>query len=301
MQPSLPPPSAAMPLDTLHEGWAEALGQVLREERREWQRERELTAAEHRRIVAELEAQLATIKLELFQLVAAKLAEVKNGEPGEKGAKGEPGEPGPKGEQGERGESAPGSPGEPGELGPSGEPGKDGVDGKDGASGPPGAFSEPREWTEGSVTYECELVTHEGSTWYARRDTASGPPGPDWLLVAAAGAPGRDAPAGEVCGLYDPKREYHRLDLVSFHGSEWRAKRDKPGALPGDGWALAGQAGSRGKQGERGEKGPPGAAGPTIVDWAIEEYRAAPIMSDGSIGPVLDVRTFFELYHGESR
>jgi hypothetical protein len=38
----------------------------------------------------------------------------------------------------------------------------------------------------------------------------------------------------------------------------------------------------------------------TIVDWAIEEYRAAPIMSDGSIGPVLDVRGFFDLYHREA-
>jgi hypothetical protein len=33
----------------------------------------------------------------------------------------------------------------------------------------------------------------------------------------------------------------------------------------------------------------------------IEGYRAAPLYGDGSAGPVLDMRQFFELYHGEAR
>jgi hypothetical protein len=319
---------------TLRDGWAEALGRILADERREWQRERELVVAEHRRVIAE-------IKLELFEAVAAKLAEVKDGEPGPPGERGEPGppggigergepgEPGPAGLQGARGEPGergePGSPGEPGPPGERGEPGEaiegppgargepgergeaiqgpSGPPGEKGVPGPPGAFLEPLEWKAGTVHYECQIVTYAGSTWYAHRDTASQPPGDDWVLIAAAGAPGHDAPVGEVCGLFDPAREYHRFDLVSWHGSEWRARHDQPGALPGDGWTLSGQVGSRGKPGEKGERGecgPAGPPGPVIVEWAVEEYRAAPILSDGSIGPVLDARGFFELYDGEA-
>jgi integrin beta 3 len=90
------------------------------------------------------------------------------------------------------------------------------------------------------------------------------------------------------------------FDLVSWHGSEWRARRDEPGPLPGDGWALSGQAGSRGKTGEPGERGPAGLSGATIAEWAINDYRAAPIMSDGTTGAVLDLRNFFELFYAES-
>jgi hypothetical protein len=321
-----------MPLDALQEGWAEALGQILKQERREWERERELAAADHRRIVAELEARLAVIKLELFQTVAEKMAALHDGAPGENGEPGPPGRngeqgppgesiagpPGGPGERGERGEPGPsgrngepgppgesiaGLPGEPGERGERGEPGLDGRDGLPGLQGPPGAFSEPREWPEGGITYRCELVTHQGSTWYARCDTASCPPGKDWLLVAAAG---ENAPVGEVCGLHDPAKVYRKFDLVVRDGAEWRAKSDNPGLLPGAGWQLSAEQGKRGKPGEKGERGEKGATGPageglTIVDWAINDYRAAPIMSDGSIGPVLDMRGFFERFHGEAR
>jgi hypothetical protein len=290
---------------TLRDGWADALGRVLADERREWQRERELVVAEHRRALAEF-------KLEVIEAVRAKLAEVRNGEPGligERGPQGERGEPGEPGERGERGVAGQdgavgpvGARGEPGERG-EGVPGIPGPPGERGAPGPPGAFSEPIEWKQGGVHYERQIVTHAGSVWYARHDTASEPPGDDWVLIAAAGAPGRDAPIGEVCGLFDPKRIYQRFDLVTWHGSEWRAKYDQPGALPGDGWAMAGSVGGRGKQGERGAQGPAGPPGPSlsIVDWAIEKFRAAPILSNGTIGAVLDMRSFFELYHAEAK
>jgi integrin beta 3 len=153
------------------------------------------------------------------------------------------------------------------------------------------------------VHYERQVVAHDGSTYCAKRDTAATPPSDDWVLLArcgAAGPPGLDAPIGEVCGLYQPTRVYRKFDLVSMNGSEWRAKREDPGPLPGDGWALSGQVGGRGKPGERGERGPAGPPGPTIADWAIDEYRAVPIMSDGTLGAVLDIRGFFELYHGET-
>jgi hypothetical protein len=213
--------------DTLLDGWTDALGQALAIERREWQRERDLATIEHRRIVAELQAEIASFKLDLHLLVHEKLAAVQDGPPGPQGEAGERGEPG---------EAITGPPGEQGIQGPPGEP---------------------------------------------------GPPGPVPYV-------------GEVRGLYDAARLYRVFDLVSWHGSEWRARHDDPGPLPGDGWALSGQAGSRGKAGDRGERGPPGPSGATIVDWAIEDYRAAPIMSDGTTGAVLDVRNFFELYYGES-
>lgn len=287
--------------DTLHDGWADALGRVLASERREWQREREIATTDHRRIVAELQAEAANFRLKLTELVAAKLSDLPAGGKGEKGESGDsivgpagpPGPVGPPGEgiagpQGERGER--GLPGEA-TIGPPGEPGP---------PGPPGAFPEVREWTEGAVHYGHQVVAHHGSTYYARRDTASRPPGDDWTLLASSGERGLDAPVGEVCGLYERTRTYRKFDVASWHGSEWRAKYDDPGPLPGDGWALSGQVGGRGKPGERGPVGPAGPPGPTIVDWAVEEYRAAPIMSDGSIGGVLDVRAFFELYHGEA-
>jgi hypothetical protein len=87
---------------------------------------------------------------------------------------------------------------------------------------------------------------------------------------------------------------------VTFNGSEWRAKEDDPGAIPGAGWAMAAVRGSRGKAGEKGERGPPGPATLSIVDWATtDDFRALPIMSDGSLGPPLDLRQLFEQYHLE--
>lgn len=124
---------------------------------------------------------------------------------------------------------------------------------------------------------------------------AGGKPGPQ----GEPGPPGPEPHVGEVCGLHDPERQYRKYDLVSFHDSEWRARRDDPGELPGDGWAISARAGSRGKPGEKGDRGVPGAPAPTIARWERRDYRAVPVMSDGSVGPPLDLREFFELYHAE--
>lgn len=165
-----------------------------------------------------------------------------------------------------------------------------------GPPGPPGKLTGIKAWAPG-VHYEGEPVTHDGSTWCALRDTAEPPPHDDWLLIAERG---RDSPKGEVRGAYDAAQDYRQFDLVCWHGSEWRAKVDNPGELPGDGWALAAQRGSRGKDGERGLQGPPGSAAAAIVRWQIDEFRAVPVMSDGSTGPPLDLRALFEQYHSEA-
>jgi hypothetical protein len=123
-----------------------------------------------------------------------------------------------------------------------------------------------------------------------------GPPGPP-------GEPGETPYVGEVFALFDPAAEYRKFDLVSLNGSQWRAKRDAPGPLPGDGWAIAGQVGKRGEAGQRGERGlqgPPGPPGAVIAKWSVRDYVAVPVMSDGSAGPPLDLRGFFEQYHVEA-
>ena len=126
-----------------------------------------------------------------------------------------------------------------------------------------------------------------------------GPTGPEGV-PGPPGAPGEVPYVGEVCGLFDPEREYRRYDLVSLHGAEWRAKCNAPGPLPGEGWALAAKAGDRGKRGEIGPRGERGMPAATVSEWQVRDYRAVPVMSDGSIGPALDLRMLFEQYHSEA-
>lgn len=163
---------------------------------------------------------------------------------------------------------------------------------------PPSArFPVVAAWDD-RVHYEGSLVAHKGATWQATRDTAREPPHEDWALLAAPGASGRDAYAGEVRGLWQPSGVYRKHDLVAFGGSEWRARRDDPGPLPGDGWALSAGQGSRGQKGERGDPGKPGA---DLAGWVLDGYRVTPIMTDGRTGPPLDLAALFEQYHAESR
>lgn len=152
---------------------------------------------------------------------------------------------------------------------------------KDGVPGPVGPRGEPGEAIQGPQGEPGEAI-----------QGPMGPPGP-------AG----DVPyVGEVCGLFDPERCYRKYDLVTLHGAEWRARCDEPGILPGDGWSLAAKAGERGKRGDigpRGERGLP-ASTVAIAEWVVRDFRAVPVMSDGSVGPPLDLRAAFEAYHTEA-
>jgi hypothetical protein len=282
--------------DALLDGWTDALGATLADAERQWQRGLELLQAQHR-------AELAEFKNELRAIVETRLASLQDGAPGETGPAGPPGEAGPRGEPGvglpgpEGEQGIPGPPGAAGAQGPAGPPGPLG---QRGPAGPPGTFPECRVWLAG-ISYQGEVVTHDRSTWCAVRDTAAAPPGADWVLLAEGG---RDAPVGRVCGLYDPNTDYRLFDLVTFNRSEWRARRDNPGPLPGDGWAMSAQAGKSGKPGDPGPAGPPGPIGAPgrtlrVTDWAIEDYRAVPIFSDGSVGAALDLRAIFERFLAE--
>jgi hypothetical protein len=168
-----------------------------------------------------------------------------------------------------------------------------------GLEGPPGKFAAVKIWQRG-VHYESELVACGGSTYCAQRDTAEEPPHDDWILIAARGADGIVPYIGEVRGLHNIEEQYRKFDIVVLNGAEWRAKKDDPGPLPGDGWSLSAQKGVRGERGDRGdrgERGQPGKPAPTITTWEVQGYRAVPIMSDGSLGPALDLKECFAQYN----
>jgi hypothetical protein len=82
---------------------------------------------------------------------------------------------------------------------------------------------------------------------------------------------------------------------------------DHPGICPGDDWQLMsrqgkpgrrGETGERGMRGEKGDKGERGQDAPTIVSWQLdrERYRASPLMSNGTVGPMLELRGLFEQF-----
>jgi len=97
-----------------------ALGQVVAQQRKNWDRERELYEAKCRTTIAELQAVVVDLQAKVDRALMA----VRNGE------QGLPGLQGPQGEQGERGLQ--------GLAGPAGERGERGQDGSPGLVGPPG-------------------------------------------------------------------------------------------------------------------------------------------------------------------
>ena len=99
--------------------------------------------------------------------------------------------------------------------------------------------------------------------------------------------------ARRIRGTHDPKAEYFANDLVAKDGASFVAKRNNPGPLPGDGWQLLARQGQRGVAGERGA---PGRDAPRFVGWVVDRgaFTVAPKLSDGSTGPVLELRALFE-------
>ncbi len=178
--------------------------------------------------------------------------------------------PGPPGQEGKRGPT--------GESGARGEPGKQGPAGLAGAPGEPGGQGpqgQPGERGQRGPGGEC------------------GPPGP----VGPPAYPGR------ACGLYDAQAKYRALDVVTHNGSEWRARSDSPGPLPGDDWLLGAKKGEPGKPGPRGpqgDRGEPGPAGIGLAAIEFEDWSLVFTRSDGLV-KVCDLRQLFERYDAERR
>ena len=109
-------------------------------------------------------------------------------------------------------------------------------------------------------------------------------------------------------GVYRSGERYQVLDIVSKNGGSFIARRDDPGECPGDGWtnlSLPGKRGAEGPVGPKGDKGDQGARGdaaPTILEWVLDydNYRAIPVMSDGSPALVLELRGLFERFFDET-
>jgi hypothetical protein len=172
----------------------------------------------------------------------------------------------------------------------------------------PGRLPVAKIWCAESLTYEAQFVCYDGALYQARKDTAQIPGGSDWICVARAGRDGCDGRTPNVCGTYDVREKYARLDVVAFDGAAFIARRDNPGLCPGDGWQLlvsrakTGDRGQRGPRGERGDKGERGEPGALIVGWQIDRptYRAFPVLADGQLGSELNLRELFEQYHYEA-
>jgi hypothetical protein len=109
-------------------------------------------------------------------------------------------------------------------------------------------------------------------------------------------------------GTFDPDERYQALDICALNGGSFIALRDEPGPCPGAGWQLLTRQGARGVAGPRGERGPQGERGergfpaPKLTGWKIdrEHYTATPTMSDGTQGPVLELRALFAQFQDET-
>ena len=246
---------------------------------RRWERRVELMESQSRTIIAELRADIMSLRTAQEQDTRARLSMLKDGEPGPAGSEGPPGSKGDKGEPGDAG--PPGPAGESGPAGEKGATGETGVAGKDGQAGAPGEPGPP------------------------------GPPGP-----SIKGEPGPPGPAGADGKDADPEAVAHRLaerielslrEHIVAHIERCvaalplqvgppgpageRGDRGEPGA-PGPQGADGGPGpqgergpvgpdGAEGKQGLPGEKGDPGPAGQfdKIEAWADGVHYAGQIVT----------------------
>ena len=85
---------------------------------------------------------------------------------------------------------------------------------------------------------------------------------------------------------------------------------DAPGKCPSNKWQLLaapgrdgkdGATGPRGERGERGLIGPRGEPAPRITGWRVDHaaYTAVPLLSDGSEGAPLELRSLFKQFLDE--
>jgi hypothetical protein len=102
-----------------------------------------------------------------------------------------------------------------------------------------------------------------------------------------------EALAQRIRGTFDPKAKYNLGDVVALDGASFIARRDNPGPCPGSGWQLLARQGARGRDGPEGKRGP---AGAVISGWILDRsnYRITPRLSDGSLGPPLELNELFE-------
>jgi len=99
--------------------------------------------------------------------------------------------------------------------------------------------------------------------------------------------------AVRICGTYKAGVSYTRGDMVVLDGGSFIARKDNPGPCPGEHWQLMARQGQRGVAGPKGERGP---AGNIITGWIVDRsnFRVTPRLSDGTLGPPLELGALFE-------
>jgi len=102
-----------------------------------------------------------------------------------------------------------------------------------------------------------------------------------------------------VRGTYQAGTNYTRGDMLALDGASFIARKDNPGKCPGDGWQLMAKQGQRGIAGPEGKRGPPGNI---ITGWILDRtnFRVTPRLSDGSLGPPLELGALFESTHEDA-
>lgn len=190
--------------DKLLNGFADALGKIVAEQKREWAKEVERIEAEKRAFIAELKAENAAQRSDLRELaetlesrVAEALAKVKDGAPGKDG---EPGPAGPTGEAGPKGDTGPqgdrgdkGQPGEVGTVGPAGPQGAAGEAGAAGERGERGEKGEPGIAGKDGASILALVIDRDGHLQATLGDGQTRDLG---LIVGKDGAAGVDGKAG---------------------------------------------------------------------------------------------------------
>jgi len=201
-----------------------------------------------------MHAAAATLRGEVFELVNARLALVKNGEPGAPGAQGERGTQGEQGIQGEQGPA--GNAGPAGETGPAGPVGAAGERGAEGAGGPAGPA--------GDIGPAGPI----GLTGERGADGGTGPQGDIGLAGPAGdpGTPGAPGPAGArgeigergekgdigergpigllpIAKLYEPGAVHYAAQVVAHGGGLWQASKDTGQAPPHTDWLCLARPG----------------------------------------------------------
>ena len=256
--------------DALVDALREAVAEILAGADRDWERRRELMAAEARAAIAEIRHQA----IERIAAVERRLLEVCDGAPGRDGADGAigpPGPPGPAGAAGERGETGQrgetGAPGENGPIGPSGvrgpqgerglpgEGGPAGLAGPQGAKGEAGAPGQQGEKGEPGTPGQAGPKGERGAQGERGRDGVAGPKGEAGIAGPKGdrGEPGERGQAGAMGSLPAAKAwkadcVHYQGEVVTFGGSLWQARKDT-GNAPGAGadWACLAAGGLDGR------------------------------------------------------
>jgi hypothetical protein len=241
LETSLQPPNGSLADDFQLDVFREAMAEVIAEQKHIWARERMLIEAQAARSIAELRAEVMTLREAETNAVRARLEKIHDGQDGKEGPVGPHGPQGPQGLPGERGE--PGVAGERGECGPAGEPGPAGMVGRAGdvgGLGPPGPNGEPGDRGPAGPPGESGVAGRDGVAGERGERGERGEPGPigEPGPVGPAGrdgTPGADGPAGAI----GPRGEQGPIGERGEIGPD-------------------GPVGSEGPRGERGEQGPIG-------------------------------------------